>query len=120
MKGNTFGGYTAVLKLHVIIHANAFAIFKTKFIRKLSNSNFQWTKTLYQNILSHIAFFFTLFKDYECNKLYEITPKRKAQPRPQGAFPSKPREKRPGDEVEKSSLSMGKKQKNSPLLTQAC
>ena len=119
MKGNTFSGYTAVLKLHVIIHANAFAKFKTESIRKLSNFNFQWTKTLYQNILSHIAFFFTLFKDYEC-KLYEITPKRKAQPRPQGAFPSKPREKRPEDEVEKSSLSMGKKQKNSPLLTQAC
>ena len=41
--------------------------FTTESIRKLSNFNFQWTKTLYQNILGHIAFFF--------------------QPRPQGAFP---------------------------------
>ena len=78
MKGNTFGGYTEVLKLHVIIHANAFAKFKTKFIRKLSNFNFQWTKPLYQNILSHIAFFFTLFKDNKFNKLYEITPKKRS------------------------------------------
>ena len=31
-------------------------------IKKLSDFNFQWTKTLYKNILSHIAFFFTLFK----------------------------------------------------------
>ena len=30
---------------------------KTESIGKLSNFNFQWTKTLYQNILSHIAFF---------------------------------------------------------------
>ena len=27
--------------------------FKTDFITKLSNFNFQWGKTLYQNILSH-------------------------------------------------------------------
>ena len=46
---------------------------QTESIRKLSNFNFQWTKTLYQNILSHIAFFFTLFKAYKGNKLYEIT-----------------------------------------------
>ena len=31
---------------------------KMKSIRKLSNFNFQWTKILYQNILSHIASFF--------------------------------------------------------------
>ena len=30
-------------------------------ISKLSNFNFRWTKTLYQNILGQIAFFFTLF-----------------------------------------------------------
>ena len=36
-------------------------------IWKMSNFNFQWTKTLYQNILSHIVFFFTLFKGYRCN-----------------------------------------------------
>ena len=38
---------------------------QTESIRKLSNFNFQWTKTLYQNILNHIAFFFTLFKPYK-------------------------------------------------------
>ena len=37
-------------------------IFKTKYIRKLSNFNFQWTKNLYQNNLKSIAFFFTFFK----------------------------------------------------------
>ena len=29
--------------------------FKTESIRKLSNVNFQWTKTLYQNNLNNIA-----------------------------------------------------------------
>ena len=34
-----------------------------------------WTKlTLYQNILSHIAFFFTLFKGYRYNQLSVIMP----------------------------------------------
>ena len=41
---------------------------KMESIRKLSNFNFQWTKTLFQNNLKHIAFFFTLFKGYGCNK----------------------------------------------------
>ena len=36
--------------------------FKTETIRKLSNFNFQWTKTLYQNNVRHIAFLFTFFK----------------------------------------------------------
>ena len=49
--------------------------FKTESIRKLSNFNFQWTKTLYQNNLKHIAFFFTLFKSYRCNLLSVKTPK---------------------------------------------
>ena len=40
---------------------------KTESIRKLSNFNSQWTKPLYQNILSHIIFFFTLLKGYRCN-----------------------------------------------------
>ena len=40
---------------------------KTESIRKLSNFNFQWTKTLYQNNLNNIAFFFTFFKGYRCN-----------------------------------------------------
>ena len=34
---------------------------KTESIRKLTNFNFQWTKTLYQNNLKNIAFFFTFF-----------------------------------------------------------
>ena len=33
---------------------------KMESIRKMSNFNFQWTKILNQNILSHIEFFFTL------------------------------------------------------------
>ena len=33
--------------------------FKTESMSKLSNLNFQWTKTLYQNNLNNIAFFFT-------------------------------------------------------------
>ena len=40
---------------------------KTESIRKLNNFNFQWTKTFHQNILSHIAFLFTLFNGYRCN-----------------------------------------------------
>ena len=50
-------------------------VFKTESIRKLSNFNFQWTKTLYLNILGHIAFFFTPFKGYRCNYSSVITPK---------------------------------------------
>ena len=49
---------------------------KSKSIRKLSNLNFQCTKTLYQNNFNHIAFFFTLFKGFKCYKLYEITLKK--------------------------------------------
>ena len=41
--------------------------FKTESIRKLSNFNFQWTKTVYQNNLNNIAFFVTFFKDYRYN-----------------------------------------------------
>ena len=48
-----------------------------KSIRKLSNFNFQRTKTLYQNNFKHSVFFFILFKGYKCNKLYEITPKKR-------------------------------------------
>ena len=51
-------------------------VIKTEPTRKLSNFNFQCTKTLYQNILSHIAFFRTLFKfialekcKQECNMI---------------------------------------------------
>ena len=31
------------------------------------NSDIKWTKTLYQNNLNNIAFFFTFFKGYRCN-----------------------------------------------------
>ena len=31
-------------------------------------SNFHWTKTFYQSILTHTAFFFTLFKGYNNTK----------------------------------------------------
>ena len=50
---------------------------KTEYIWKLTNFNFQWTKTSYQNILNHVAFFFILFKSYKCKKLYEIAPKKR-------------------------------------------
>ena len=36
-------------------------------VRKLSNFNFQWTKTLCQNNLKNIALFFTFFKGCRCN-----------------------------------------------------
>ena len=51
--------------------------FKAKSIRKLSNFNFQWTKTLYQNNLTNIALSFTFFKGYRYNKLSVVflTPK---------------------------------------------
>ena len=39
---------------------------KTVSIRKLNDFNFQWTKRFFQNISSHIAFLFTLFKGYRC------------------------------------------------------
>ena len=60
---------------------HAYASIKTEYIRKLNTGkfNFQWTKTLYKNILSHITFFFTLFKTYIklCNKLYKISPTKR-------------------------------------------
>ena len=39
---------------------------ETEYIRKLSNFNFQWTKTLYQNNLNNITFFCAFFKGYRC------------------------------------------------------
>ena len=50
--------------------------FKTESFMKLSNFSFQWTKILYQNNLKHIAFFFTFFKTWRCNKSSVITPKK--------------------------------------------
>ena len=40
---------------------------KMESTRKLSNFDIQWTNTLYQNNLKHIAFFFTFVKDWRCN-----------------------------------------------------
>ena len=40
---------------------------KKESIRKLSNFNVHWTKTLYQNNLYNISFFFTFFKGYRYN-----------------------------------------------------
>ena len=37
-------------------------------IRKLSNYNFHWTKTLCQNNFNHIAFLFPLFEGYKLEK----------------------------------------------------
>ena len=51
--------------------------FKTESIKKLSNFTFQCTKTLYQNNFKHSGFFFTFFEGYKCNKLYEITLKKR-------------------------------------------
>ena len=47
---------------------------KTEPIRKLSNFNFQWTKTLYQSNLNNTAFK-AFFKGYRHNLLSVITPK---------------------------------------------
>ena len=50
---------------------------KMESTRKLSNFYFQWGKTLYQNNLTNIAFFFTFFKGLRCNKKSSvITPKK--------------------------------------------
>ena len=40
-----------------------FTAIKTESIRKLSNFNFQWTETLYQNNFDHIAFGFFHFRE---------------------------------------------------------
>ena len=49
-------------------------VIKTESTRKLSNVNFQWTKTLYQNNLKNIELFFTFFKGSRCNKSSVVTP----------------------------------------------
>ena len=43
--------------------------FKMESIKKLSNFNFQWTRTLYQNDFNNTGFFFTLFKGYKIEKI---------------------------------------------------
>ena len=52
----------SIKRIHIL--SLALIRFKMESIRKLSN---QWTKTLYQNNLKFIAFFFTLFKSYRRN-----------------------------------------------------
>ena len=66
--------YARAIKPVLTIESFGFVFSKLKMesIRKLSN---WWTKTLYQNNLKYIAFFFTLFKSYRCNLLSVITPK---------------------------------------------
>ena len=50
---------------------------KMESIRKLSNFNFQWTKTLYQNNLKHIAFFLLFSRIMDViSKLCVITPEK--------------------------------------------
>ena len=51
-------------------------VIKTESTKKLSNFNFQWTKTLYQNNLKNIEIFFTFFKGLRCNKSSVLTPKK--------------------------------------------
>ena len=41
--------------------------FMTESVRKLSNINFQWTKTFYQNNSKTTALFVTSFNGYKCN-----------------------------------------------------
>jgi len=45
----------------VVVIALDILIIKMESIRKSSNFNFLWTKTLYQNNLNNIALFFTFF-----------------------------------------------------------
>ena len=50
---------------------------KMESIRKLSNFNFQWTKSLYQNNLKHIAFFLLFSRIMDViSKLSVITPEK--------------------------------------------
>ena len=49
---------------------------RTKSTRTLSDFNFQCTKTLYQNNLKNITFFFYIFIGQRCNKSSVITPKK--------------------------------------------
>ena len=55
---------------------------KTESTRKLSNFNFQWIKPC-TRIISITLYFLTLFEGYKCNKLYEITLKKKLSWKPE-------------------------------------
>ena len=54
-------------------------------IGKLSNFNFLWTKTLYQNnfVPRIVHPFLTFFEGYKCNKVYEITLKKRFLRKPE-------------------------------------
>ena len=53
--------------ISLIFHKENTKEINAQSIRKLNKFNFQWTKTLYQDNLNNIAFFFTFFKGYKCN-----------------------------------------------------
>ena len=54
-------------------YINRLSTIKTEYIRKFSNFNFEWTKTLYQNNLNNIAFFSHFSRAIEM--IIQITPK---------------------------------------------
>ena len=54
--------HALMMMMKILVTDNGF---KLESIRKLSNFNFQWTKTLYQNNLNNITFFFTFFQGLE-------------------------------------------------------
>ena len=54
----SFSSISALTSVVANIKTMGGFLFKTESIRKLSNFDFQWTKTLYQNNLKNIAFFF--------------------------------------------------------------
>ena len=74
LRHSDFGWMCGLLRENCVFTA-AKQRLKTESISKLSRFNFQWTKTLYQNNLKHIAFIITLFENYRCNLLSVIAPK---------------------------------------------
>ena len=70
MNINTVGFYPQIEKSQnqqTILLAPVNKRVKTESMRKLSNFNFQWTKTLYHNNLNNIAFLFTFFRGHKYN-----------------------------------------------------
>ena len=60
-------------------YINRLTTIKKEYIRKFSNFNFEWKKTLYWNNLNNIAFFFAFFKGYRYDYLSVTTLKTKSQ-----------------------------------------
>ena len=56
------GSFEFWLSIKVFTDSNKQSEIKMESTRKMSNFNSQWTKTLYQNNLKNIAFFYTFFK----------------------------------------------------------